>query len=181
MKIDQRLTWKKVEARLATETDPVLRRNLETVLAHMKSEAAGDLEGLMKTVAPEPAYHQYSGGPDDGPKGREAVRQFYQSFIEADCWRLCMDVERLVVDRDCVITEGPMAIAYPGKVLNAMGHAVDDPEAYYLYQTRMLIVWPMDENGLVIGEDSYVSGDGFEGIAGRKLDPADLPRQPVAA
>ena len=74
-----------------------------------------------------------------------------------------------------------MAIAYPGKVLNAMGHNVDDPDAYYLFETRMLIVWPMDENGLVLGEDSYVSGDGFAGIAERKLDPADLPKQPIAA
>ena len=30
--IDQTLTWRKAEARLATETDPVLRRNLETLL-----------------------------------------------------------------------------------------------------------------------------------------------------
>ena len=31
--IDQNLTWKKVEERLAVETDPVLRRNLEMLLA----------------------------------------------------------------------------------------------------------------------------------------------------
>ena len=31
--IDQAVTWKKVEERLAVETDPVLRRNLETLLA----------------------------------------------------------------------------------------------------------------------------------------------------
>jgi hypothetical protein len=30
--IDQAVTWKKVEERLAVETDPVLRRNLETLL-----------------------------------------------------------------------------------------------------------------------------------------------------
>ena len=30
--IDQSVTWKRVEERLATETDPVLRRNLELVL-----------------------------------------------------------------------------------------------------------------------------------------------------
>ena len=55
-----------------------------------------------------------------------------------------------------------------------MGHAVLDPDASYLFQTRMCILWPMDEDGLVIGEDTYTSGDGFAGIAERKLGPADI-------
>jgi hypothetical protein len=38
----------------------------------------------------------------------------------------------------------------------------------------MCIVWPMDEDGLVIGEDSYTEGDGFAGIAERRLGPDDL-------
>ena len=65
-------------------------------------------------------------------------------------------------------------MAYPGKTLAAMGHQVDDPEAYYMYESRMAIVWPMDEDGLVLGEDSYVSGDGFAGIAQRKLRPEEI-------
>jgi hypothetical protein len=48
--IDQNLTWKKVEQRLAIETDPVLRRNLEMLLQHMKAEAVLDMEALMATV-----------------------------------------------------------------------------------------------------------------------------------
>jgi hypothetical protein len=42
--IDQHRTWKKVEERLAVETDPILRRNLETLLQHMKAEAALDMD-----------------------------------------------------------------------------------------------------------------------------------------
>lgn len=180
MKIEQRLTWKKVEERLAREANPRLRRNLETVLAHMKAEARGDLEGLMRTLAPEPRYVNFGPGPDTGPKGLAAVREFYQSFIDSDCWRLCMDIDRLVVDEHCVITEGLMRIAYPGRVLNAIGHPVDDPDAYYLFETRMAIFWPMDEQGRVVGEDSYVSEDGFRGIADRKLSREDLPRTMAA-
>ena len=67
-----------------------------------------------------------------------------------------------------------MRIAYPGSLLKFMGHAVDDPDAFYLYQTRMAVVWPMDENGLVIGEDTYTAGDGFAGITERKLLPEDI-------
>jgi hypothetical protein len=176
MKIEQKVTWRKVEERLARETNPKLRRNLETVLAHMKAEARGDLEGLMRTMAPDPSYTNYGPGPDTGPKGLAAVREFYKSFVESDCWRLCLDVDRLVVDEHCVVTEGLMRIAYPGRVLRGMGYAADDPDAYYLYEAHMAIFWPMDEQGRVKGEDSYTSRDGFEGILERKLRREDLPQ-----
>ena len=71
-----------------------------------------------------------------------------------------------------------MRIAYPGNVLRLMGHEVDDPEAFYLFETRMNVLWPMDEDGLILGEDSYVGGDGFENIQQRKLRDDELPPAP---
>src|SRR5947208_7551695 len=72
--IDQAVTWRKVEERLAVETDPVLRRNLETVLAHMKSESAGDIDGLLDTLSDDVHYHAY-GAPDpaSSPVGKDGV------------------------------------------------------------------------------------------------------------
>jgi len=177
MQIDPNNTWRKVEERLKSETGTKRRRNLETVLAHMKAETAGDLDGLMATITTkrEPHYHAY--GTDDpvlNPKGRDAVRQFYAAFVASGAVKLELDVDRLVVDDDSVITEGLMKIAYPGSLLRLMGHAVRDPDAFYLFRTRMCIVWPMDEDGLVIGEDTYSAGDGFAGIAERKLGPGDI-------
>jgi hypothetical protein len=175
MRIDPSKTWRMVEERLARETDPTLRRNLETLLAHMKAEAVPDVEALMATIAAEPAYHAW--GTEDplySPKGREAVRQFYTAFAQSGAHRLEYDMDRLVVDQRCAVTEGTMRIAYPGAIVRLLGHEIDDPDAFYLYETRMCVVWPLDENGLVIGEDSYVSGDGFEDIASRKLRPEDL-------
>ena len=55
-----------------------------------------------------------------------------------------------------------------------MGHSVDDPNAYYLYETRSAIVWPINEDGLICGEDSYTGNDGFVGIADRKLKADDI-------
>jgi hypothetical protein len=43
----------------------------------------------------------------------------------------------------------------------------------------MCIVWPMDEDGLVIGEDTYTEGDGFAGIAERKLGLGDIVRSSI--
>jgi hypothetical protein len=175
MRIDPTKTWRMVEERLGRESDPVRRRNLATVLAHMKAEAVPDVEALMATVAPSPEYHAW--GTEDplySPKGREAVRDFYTAFAASGAHRLEFDMDRLVVDAASVVTEGIMRIAYPGAILELLGHAVDDPAAFYLYETRMCVVWPMDESGLVIGEDSYVGGDGFRDIANRKIRAEDL-------
>jgi hypothetical protein len=173
--IDQNLTWKKVEERLSSETDPVLRRNLETLLQHMKAEAVLDMGALMATVSERAHYHSYTGDPGaPSPEGKAAVQQFYENFAASGAGKLHLDLDRLVVDRDCILTEGVMRMAYPGRTLAAMGIEVDDPGADYLFETRMAIVWPIDEDGLFLGEDAYVENDGFAGIAGRKIDPADI-------
>lgn len=174
--IDQRVTWAKVEERLVQEEDPVLRRNLETVLAHMRAEAAGDIDGLLTTLSPDVAYHAYGSldVPELNPSGQGEVRAFYERFIASGATRLQLDVDRLVVDRDCVVTEGVMRMAYPGRTLGAMGIEVDDPDAAYLFETHMAVFWPMDRDGLAKGEDTYTGRDGFEGIAGRKLAPEEI-------
>ncbi len=173
--IDPSRTWAKVEERLAVETDPVLRRNLATVLEHMKAESVGDVDGLLATLTDDTSYHAYgTTEPALNPVGKQAVRQFYDNFIASGATRLQLDVDRLVVDRDCVLTEGVMRMAYPGRTLQARGIQVDDPEAFYLYETRMATIWPMDESGKAKGEDTYTGGDGFAGIADRKLADSDI-------
>ena len=50
-----------------------------------------------------------------------------------------------------------------------------DSDAYYLYQTRMSVVWPVDANeGKLVGEETYTGTDGFAGIAERKIGPEDI-------
>jgi hypothetical protein len=178
--IDQTRTWTKVEERLATETDPVLRRNLELLLQHMKAEATLDMEQLMATVSPRASYTIFR--TEEVTDGKAAVQKFYEDFAASGAYKLCLDIDRLVVDRHCILTEGTMRMAYPGRTLTAMGHPVDDPDAYYLYQTHMAIIWPIGDDGLFMGEDSYSGVDGFAGIADRKLDPAEIAvYQPAGA
>ena len=172
MKLDPNKTWKKVEERLAVEPDPICRRNLEIVLEHMKAEARLDIDGLIATLSEEPHYHAYTPAgeiPELCPKGRDGVRKFYEDFVASGAFRLELDIDRLVVDRDCVLTEGVMRMAYPGTTLALIGHEVDDPESYYLFEDRMAVLWPIDEHGKIKGEDTYSVGRGFEGIAERKI------------
>jgi hypothetical protein len=172
--IDQAVTWAKVEARLASEADPVLRRNLELLLTHMQAEAALDLPVLMSTVSEAAEYHTYGSDDATAPKGKAAVQRFYEDFAASGAHKLQHELDRLVVDRDCIVTEGTMRMAWPGRVLLAMGIEVDDPGADYLYEARLAILWPIGPDGLFTGEDSYTAGDGFAGIANRKIDPADI-------
>jgi limonene-1,2-epoxide hydrolase len=178
--IDQHVTWRKVEERLAYETDPVLIRNLQALLVHMKAESALDMEPLMSTVSERAIYQNFAGGGTI--TGKAAVRKFYEDFAASGAQKLQFDIDRLVVDRECILTEGIMRMAYPGRTLAGHGIVVDDDAADYLFETRMAILWPIDEHGLFIGEDSYTSGDGFAGIADRKLDPSEIVvYNPVAA
>ncbi len=177
--IDQCVTWRPVEERLATEADPLLRRNLELLLAHQKAEAALDMERLMATVSENARYVAFGSGQPP-LIGKAAVQKFYEDFAASGAYKLQLDTQRLVVDRHCILTEGVMRMAYPGATLLARGIAVYDPGAYYLFESPMAVVWPIDpDDGLFVGEDSYVGGDGFAGIADRKLDPTDIaPYQP---
>jgi hypothetical protein len=172
--IDQHVTWRKVEERLAHETDPILRRNLELLLVHMKAEAALDMETLMSTVSEQAIYQNFGQDGAIGPVGKDAVRRFYEDFAASGAQKLQLDIDRLIVDRDCILTEGVMRMAYPGRTLHARGIEVDDLDAHYLFETRMAVIWPIDEHGLFIGEDSYTSGDGFAGIAQRRIEASEI-------
>jgi len=171
--IDQHRTWRKVEERLSTETDPVLRRNLELLLQHMQAEASLDMESLMATVSEDARYDNF-GGEQYTLLGKAAVQKFYEDFAASGAHKLHFDLDRLVVDRHCILTEGVMRMAYPGRTLAYRGIEVDDPDAYYLFEAHMAVLWPIGPDGLFIGEDSYTGGDGFAGIAERKIDPAEI-------
>ena len=179
MKLDPNRTWKLVEKRLADERDPTLRRNLELVLAHMKAEAKGDIEGVVATLTEHPRYVTYQ-NPDDpilNPVGsKDAVRHFYDAtIIQTGAFRLEFACDRVIVDADSVFTEGVMRMAYPGATLRAMGIEVDDPSAYYVGETRMGVVWPVDQaEGRLTGEETYSGTDLFAGIAGRKISLSDI-------
>ncbi len=54
-----------------------------------------------------------------------------------------------------------------------MGKQVDDPDAYYLYESRMCVLWPYDADGMLLAEDAYTATDGFANL--RKLEPEELP------
>ncbi len=99
--IDQSVTWQKPEARLAEETDPVLRRNLELLIEHMKAEASLDMDRLMATVSEKARYESFTGQPGNMGLlvGKAAVRKFYEDFAASGAYKLQLEIDRLIVER----------------------------------------------------------------------------------
>lgn len=179
MKLNPNNTWRLIEERMNRESDPKTRRNLELVFEHMKAEAQGDIEGVVATLCDKPVYraHDVPGVEAMNPRGdKDAIRAFYDlTIIQTGAHQLELDCDRIVADHESVLTEGVMRMAYPGRTLAAMGIEVDDPDAYYLYETRMGVVWPVDaESGMLVGEETYTGADGFDGIADRKISADDI-------
>lgn len=179
MKLNPNNTWTLIEKRMASESDPIVRRNLELVFTHMQAEAKGDIEGVVGTLTKSPRYLAHDVPELDAmnPHGnKDAIRAFYDlTIIQTGAHQLELNCDRVIADRESVMTEGLMRMAYPGRTLAAMGIEVDDPDAYYVYETRMSVVWPVDAaEGKLIGEETYTGTDGFAGIADRKLGPDDI-------
>jgi hypothetical protein len=179
MKLDPNRTWCLVEQRLAETRDPTHRRNLELVRDHMRAEACADIEGVIATLSEKPVYKTHAVRDNEllNPEGsRDAVRAFYDAtIVQTGAHRLEFACDRVIVDDASVFTEGVMRMAYPARTLAAMGIEVDDPDAYYVAESRMAIVWPVDAvEGKLTGEEVYSVGDPFEGIAERKISLADV-------
>jgi len=154
--IDATSTWRIVDDRLATETDPHRRTALGHLREHMVGEATGDLPRVLVTLADEPAYHFWSPAGDWGPKSRDAIVEYYTGLFAADAGRLEFDMEHLVVDRDCIVNEGTLRMIAPAAFWRERSYpGVDDGDGWYLMAARMTIIWPVAADGRLVGEDSY--------------------------
>lgn len=139
---------------------------LGIVLEHavLESETVWDVDQIMTTLVPEPVYHIWVNGTDVGPKGAEAVRSFYGEAVRSRATFMEFDAERVVVDDNCAVLEGFVKHVCPGALAASLGMGIEDsdaefdPEAVYLVVYRNLTVIPVNEDGLMEGEDVYISG-----------------------
>jgi hypothetical protein len=179
MKVDPTRTWAAVEAAYEAQANPRHKQLLKEVRDHMKTEVCGELEALMATLTAEPQYHIWGQGPDRGPKGRAAVRAFYEMLIASGGNLFEFNVERIFVDDNAVVTEGRLRNAHPGDQLLAAGVTQVngepvDPSARYVSNAQLLTVWPADAEGKLIGEDIYFGTNPFDQLD--RLAPGEEPR-----
>jgi limonene-1,2-epoxide hydrolase len=157
---DPDASWLPLEDRIQREQDPRRRALLEQVRNHMRSEIQGHFDELMETLTAEPQYHLWGIGEETGPKGREGVAAYYRNMFAGGGNRFHFDIRRIVVDEDCVVTEGAMIQRVAGAVVAASGvEQVEgetvDTSAEYLAEWQILTVWPSDGKGRLLGEDIY--------------------------
>jgi hypothetical protein len=184
--IDQDKGWRAVEERLARTTDARHRQLLTNLRDHLLAEATADFDLLLGTLGEHPEYHFWieGSGFGAGPRGRAAVTSHYENLYRERRHVLEYDIERIVVDDETIVTEGWFRQVYPGTVLVERGARLDepvDPAAAYLVSVRLVLFWPYDADGRLVGEDSYADGAMFSAERIRKLAPAEIPAAFLAA
>jgi hypothetical protein len=171
--INQANTYSLLEKKLADTTNPRHRLLLSRVLQHAKGEVTGDLDAVMGTLAQNAVYRAWRQGPEMNPEGFDNIRQYYITEIFGR-GRHCLehDMDRVIVGDDAVVTDGVLRSVMWGRDMQEMGMPVDDPDACYLVQYRNLISWPFNEEGYIVGEESYACPV-KDYIT--KIEDADLP------
>ena len=174
--IDPSRTWAKVEERLADETDPVLRRNLATVLEHMKAESVGDVDGSARHVVgrhraitptarpsrpsiPSASRRCGSSTTTSSPRGRPVC-----SSTSIDSWSTA------------TACSPRASCGWPIRA-GRCGPA-GSKSTIPTRSTCTRRGWPPSgrwtRTARPAGEDTYTGGDGFAGIADRKLAETDI-------
>jgi hypothetical protein len=188
LEFDQSITWRELEARLAKTANPRHRTMIATVIEHGRAEAAADVGRLMATLSADPEYHFWSNGRDLGPKGYDAVREYYEGFVASGGAFFESNKPRIVVDDDNVVTENILRQIIPAALATKRGYTVLDPNGHYLVVTRVVNFWPFNEAGELTGEDAFSTTDTntFEQLPEDELPPAYVrmleligARQPV--
>jgi len=168
-------SWQALLDAVEAETDPRRRANLELVARHVTCEVDGDLFGLLGTLVAEPVYRIWGASSSTGPTGAAEVRRFYQDLMASGKSRLEFWIRRVLADKHAVVTEGEMRHAYPGENLTGWvteaGDEVMSGE-WYLVAYQVLIVWPVDEHGLLEGEEIY-AGEAPRVL--RRLQHGEMP------
>lgn len=175
--LDHNRGWRIVEERLERTTDERHRAVLTALRDHLKAEATADFDLLVSTIAPEPIYRFWveGSGFGEGPRGLDAVTDHYRTLYTEGRHVCQYDIERIVVDDDCAVTEGWFKQLYRAGVLASRGVEVDDPDAVYEVTMRLVLFWPVDDDARFIGEDSYSAGSMFAPANIRRVAPEEIP------
>ncbi|MFN2537848.1 MAG: nuclear transport factor 2 family protein [Mycobacteriales bacterium] len=158
--------------------DPRVRHALDLVARHVVAEVAGDMEGVLATLVPQPRYRIWGASSSTGPVGAAEVRGFYENLFGSGKNRLDYVLTRVVADAAAVVTEGEFHHVYDGTAL--LGLVGDEVHAGHWYHVayQALVVWPVGPEGLLAGEDIY-AGEAPRVL--REIAATELPHLGLAS
>jgi hypothetical protein len=167
--------WQPLLDAIDTAGDDRIRHALELVGRHVVAEVAGDIDGVLATLVPEPVYRVWGASSSAGPVGADQVRGFYESLVGSGKNRLDYVLTRVVADATSVVTEGEFHHVYEGSTIVGRVQVVDgqepQPGHWYHVAYQCLVVWPVSDDGLLLGEDIY-AGDAPRVVA--EIQPEEL-------
>ena len=153
--VDSRRNWAIIDEMLETEKDEWRRHMLNQLRQHVRAECGSDHAALLETMADNPRFHIWSATEDTGPKGREALSEFYAGLIASGSNRFEYAIERIIIGDDTLVTEGELYTPFSGAMLKQMGMDVDENKMYAT-KGRTVTFWPFEKDtGKIIGEDIY--------------------------
>ena len=154
--VDSRNNWKLIDELLQTEKDEWRRHMLSQLKEHVQAECGSNLEALLATMSDNPRFHIWSATEDTGPKGYEALKEFYAGLIASGSNRFEYAVQRIVIGDDTLVTEGELHTPFSGEMLKQMGLPGIDATKTYATKGRTVTFWPFErDTGRIIGEDIY--------------------------
>jgi len=169
--VDSRNNWQLIDERLTTETDNWRITMLTNLKRHIQAECGGDIDALLSTMIDEPVFHNWTATGDSGPKGFDALKEFYTGLISSGANRFEFNIERIIIGDDTLVTEGAIRIPFPGSMLLAMGIEGVNADTTYATRGRTVTFWPFDPDGKIIGEDIYSMTTDFNDLEEVTLIP----------
>ena len=154
--VDSRNNWRLIDTLLEDESDSWRRHMLMQLKEHVQAECGSNLEALLETMADEPRFHIWAGTEDSGPKGFDALKEFYSGLIASQSNQFEYAVERIIMGDDTLVTEGELYTPFKGAMLKQMGLPDIDETKDYATKGRAVTFWPFEKDtGKIIGEDIY--------------------------
>jgi hypothetical protein len=169
--IDSRNNWQLIDELLTTETNEWRITMLRNLKEHMQAECGGDIDALLNTMIDEPVFHNWTATQDSGPKGYDALREFYSGLIASGANRFEFSIERIIIGDDTLVTEGAIRIPFAGSMLLSMGIEGVSKDTIYATRGRTVTFWPFDPAGKIIGEDIYSMTTDFDDLEEVTLIP----------
>jgi hypothetical protein len=178
--LDRHLFARQIRAKVAALDSARQCKMLEVYLEHTQAEIDGDVDRVMATMNSDCRFHTWFGGEEIGPKGWDAVKAMYAQMFATRSNYMEIDYNRIVVDNNVIVVEFTQRKLLPGEnfvsgslaeMLRAKGERAD-PSAYYLSKGRVVVMIPFDEQGRIIGEDSFTGGAAIRKLSDDELSEA---------
>lgn len=163
-----------VERLIAVTDNPRHRYLLEAYNRHRNLEMAGRYEEIFEPeMTVEHPVYRFSliGQPPLKLDGREQIEPLYHHWTETDQCIFYNEGEKVAVGDYMVVSRTTGLQQTLGSELRDPGFEADEG-AMYLVKAHVVMVWPYDERGRLVGEDVWEYDDAERQVI--KLDPADV-------